>query len=133
MTRRRKSSMGNDLVQLAMAAPMVVAARMTRMALAGPSPSASDRREMSRMTTEKVEAISESCRATAASITRANIDLSFSLMRAAWAPWTQSSGLTKKAAARYTKATAASADRSLAPVRRRAVANAKRLGSKSRR
>lgn len=40
MARRKKNGMTNDMVQLATAAPVVVAHRLTRMALAGPTPSA---------------------------------------------------------------------------------------------
>ena len=120
--------MAEDMVQLAMAAPMVVAQRTMRMALAGASPSASDRREMTRMSVEKVAAFSESWNITAQRMTQANLALGLDLMRAAWSPWNRSGGLMNAAASRFGNAATASLDGSLAPVRRRAVANAKRLG-----
>lgn len=130
MTQRKKGNMNNDMMQLAMAAPIVVAQRMTRMALAGAYPSARDRNEMGRMTSEKVDAFTESWNTTMARMTQANINLGFDVMRAAWSPWNQTAGLMNAAAVRFGNAATASMEQSLAPARRRTVANAKRLGRK---
>jgi hypothetical protein len=124
--------MMDDMVQLAMAAPMVVAQRMTRMALAGTSPSASDRKEMNRMSSEKAAAFVELWSTTATRMMRANMNLGFDLMRLAWSPWYGTGGLANAAAARFGDAATDSMQRSLVPMRRRAVANAKRLGRKGR-
>lgn len=132
MTKRTNSRMTDDMAQLAMAAPMVVAQRMTRMALAGASPSARDRKEMNRMSSEKFDAFTESWNSMATLMTRAYMNFSFDLMRLAWSPWYQTGGLMNAAAARFGDAATASMDGSLAPMRRRAVANAKRLGRKRR-
>lgn len=131
MARRKTNRMAEDMAQLAVAAPMVVAQRMMRMALAGASPSASDRREMKRMSAEKVAAFTESWNTTASKLTRANMNFGLDLMRVAWSPWSRrAGGRVKAATARYGDATTASVQGSLGPVRRRAVANAKRLGRK---
>jgi hypothetical protein len=122
--------MADDMVQLSMAAPMVVAQRMTRMALAGASPTASDRREMNRMSAEKIAAFTESWNNTATRMTRANVNLGLDLMRVAWSPLHRTGGLVNTAAARFGDAATASVQGSLGPVRRRAVANARRLGRK---
>lgn len=132
MTKRKKNKMTDDLAQLAMAAPMVIAHRMMRMAQAGASPSADDRREMSRMSAEKFDAFIESLSSTAMGMTLAYMNFGLDLMRLAWSPWHQTGGLIKAAAARYGDATTTSMEGSLAPIRRRAVANAKRLGRKRR-
>ncbi len=130
MTQRKKGNMNDDMMQLAMAAPMVVAQRMIRMVLAGAYPSARDRKEMGRMSSEKVDAFTESWNTTITRMTQANINLGFDLMRATWSPWNQTTGLMNTAAARFGNATTASMEQSLAPARRRAGANAKRLGRK---
>ncbi|MCG5502100.1 hypothetical protein LQ952_14940 [Ectothiorhodospira sp. B14B] len=120
------------MTQLGMAAPVVIAARMTRMALAGASPSAGDRKEMHRMSEEKFAAFNESWNATATQMMGAYINLSFDLMRLAWSPWYQAGELVNAAATRFGNAANASMQGSLGPARRRAVANVKRLGHKAR-
>lgn len=130
MAQRRTNGMNEDMVQLAMAAPVVVAQRMMRMALAGASPTASDRREMKRMSAEKVEAFTESWNTTARRLTQAQMNFGFDLMRVAWSPWHQAGGRANAAATRFGDATTASVQGALGPVRRRAVANARRLGRK---
>ena len=130
MTKRKKGNMNDDMMQLAMAAPMVVFQRMTRMVLAGAYPSARDREEMGRTSSEKVDAFTESWNNTITRMTQANINLGFDVMRAAWAPWNQTPGLVNAAAARFGNAATANMEQYLAPARRRAVANAKRLGRK---
>lgn len=132
MTRRKKTTMADDMAQLAIAAPMVVAQRMTRMALAGASPSARDRKEMDRMSAEKIAALTETWNTTAARMAQANVNLGFDLMRAALSPWNRTGGLVNAAATRFGNAATESVQGSLGPMRRRAVANAKRLGRRSR-
>ncbi len=130
MTRRKKSRMTDDMAQLAMAAPMVVVQRMTRMALAGAAPSASDRKEMNRMSAEKIAAFVELWNTTATRMTRAYMNFGFDVMRLAWSPWYRTGGLVNAAAARLGDAATTSMQGSFAPMRRRAVANSRRLGRK---
>ena len=64
MTQRRRSRkhqpLARQATELAFAVPQVVAHRLTRMALAGPVPSARDRREFHGMAQEKVLAFWQS-------------------------------------------------------------------------
>ena len=64
MTRRRTPPlsvrMGQQMMELAVAVPQVVAHRVTRMALASPTPSARDQLEFKRMSDEKMDAFQES-------------------------------------------------------------------------
>jgi len=61
MTKARRSrSLSRQASELAVAVPQVVAHRLTRMALAGPSPNARDRREFHGMGAEKVVAFWQS-------------------------------------------------------------------------
>jgi hypothetical protein len=121
-SRRRRSSptLAAQSAALAVAVPQVVAHRLTRLALAGPKPSARDRREFHRMGAEKISAFQESWYAMAAESWRIQMQVA----QAFWFPWL--------AAGRGRPWQSGSAARAilgsgLAPVRRRAVANARRL------
>ncbi|HEV7685155.1 MAG TPA: hypothetical protein VGQ80_01220, partial [Acidimicrobiia bacterium] len=61
------------LGQLAAVAPMVIGYRLAGMALAGPEPSARDRREVNRMGQEKVEAWYEAAQAAGMRLLQANM------------------------------------------------------------
>lgn len=128
MAARRSSSHSLALKagELAFAAPQVIAHRLTRMAQSGSSPTAADRREWMRMSSEKLAAFNESWFAIGLETWRIQQRQMLALMTSFATPWT----------ATYTSAKAqrdatALWGRALAPVHRRAVANAKRLGSKS--
>jgi hypothetical protein len=86
---------------MAMAAPVVVAHRLTRMAWAGPSPAQRDRKEFARMGQEKVDASRESWLAAAAGWT--------ALTRGLLASWLQILEMV------------------MAPFHRRVVSNQRRL------
>jgi hypothetical protein len=60
---------------MAMAAPVVIANRAAQMALAGPTPSIRDRKELGRMGQEKVDASRESLLAAVTGIWKANVRL----------------------------------------------------------
>jgi hypothetical protein len=60
---------------MAMAAPVVIANRTAQMALAGPTLSMRDRKELVRMGQEKVDASGESLLAAATGIWKANVRL----------------------------------------------------------
>ena len=81
---------------------------------------------------EKFDAFTESWNGTATGMTLAYMNFGLDLMRLAWSPWYRTGGLMKAAAVRFSEATRTSMEGSLIPVRRRAVANAKRLGRKCR-
>ena len=149
-TRRRKGSTGlgwwqpwMHMWEIAVAAPEVVAHRTARMAKSGPTRSSADRRELARMTQEKFEAFGESASAMAAEIVKANLALWPSVLRAGrtlpsamWMPTARagsrrSASRSALAAAAVPRIVSSAASRvlakGLAPVRRRATANAKRL------
>lgn len=137
--RSKRHTLPQRLVELSIAAPQVVAQRLTRIAAAGPTPSARDRREMHRMGAEKVAAFWESWAAMTmqgwAAQQRALLDLQGTL----WRSWLAAPRATSAGDGLRRGATAlqnASLDvlaHGLAPVHRRAVANAKRLGRTPRR
>ena len=118
--RRSSSTLAAQSAALAVAVPQVVAHRLTRLAMAGPKPSARDRREFHRMGAEKIAAFQESWMAMAAESWRIQMQVAQSL----WFPW-----LAAGRAQAWTSQRAARAilGRGLAPVRRKAVANARRL------
>jgi hypothetical protein len=125
---RRSRALAAQVIDLGLAVPQVLAHRVTRMMVAGSAPSARDRKEFRRMSTEKVAAFYESWNAMLVEITRANVELSLSSAR--WflsgLPATLQSSRT--AAAHVQCAAIGILGKGVAPVRRRAVANARRLG-----
>ncbi len=116
-----------------MAVPTVVAHRMARMSQSWPAPTAGDRREMHLMGAEKVAAFWESWNAMIVEGARANQRLWFAWLRSMWMPWTGSPFTPGAASARLQRATLGVLASGLAPVRRRAVGNARRLGGAKRR
>jgi hypothetical protein len=84
---RKAATLAIKASELGVAAPLVVAHRLTRMALAGSAPSARDRREFTRMSTEKVAAFSEAWRATFTQAIRIQQDIAVSTWRSFWFPW----------------------------------------------
>ncbi len=130
MPQRRKTparSLAAQTAELAVAVPRVVAHRMTRMALAGPKPSARDRKEFERMVAEKNVAFADAWRAMAAQAARsqqtfaANWFKSMLSMSHGGKPTSPSPAALQRAALDVL-------GKGMAPVRRKAVANAKRLG-----
>lgn len=129
MSRRNSSktiAIANRASQLALAVPKVMAHRLTRMALAGPAPTASDREEFKRMGEEKVAAIGESLNAMAWKTMLAQQRAAMSFALAFWNPSARPStrlpGHVGQAALDILGA-------GMAPFHRRATANARRLGS----
>jgi hypothetical protein len=131
--RRRSKTLAVQAAELAFAVPQVVAHRATRIAMAGASPSARDRREFRRMGTEKVAAITESWNAMAMQAFLANQQLALSYMQSLWFPWLGPKPSAKSASRQMTKAALGILGEGMAPIHRRAVANAKRLGRARRR
>lgn len=111
----RPASASSELLALGTVVPQVVAQRMQRMAMAGPKPSARDRREFNRMVVEKQVAFAESWFAMWTEALHAQ-------QRMAWS-WL-GIGSPMGALDAWERVAA----RGIAPVRRKAVANARRLG-----
>ncbi len=112
--------------ELSVAAPQVVAHRMMRMAMAGSSPSLRDRKEFSRMGEEKVEAFGESLMAMSTAMFLTGQELALQSVRQWWSMW---GGAGFDMSDTYHKVLS----KGLAPVHRRATANARRLGRTARR
>ena len=112
----RRKSLAVQSVELGIAAPQVIAHRMTRM----------DPAEFQRMGLEKMAAAGEAWTAMAAQAFLENQKIAMSFMQSLWFPWTRPT--PKSLSRQVNQATAAIVGKGLAPVRRRAVANAKRLG-----
>ena len=132
MSFRRKRRHGSLMVkatELAVAAPQVVAHRVMRMALAGRSPSARDRREFQQMGAEKMAAFFESWNAMTIQALRANYEVTASLWRSWWAFW--STGKSSPRRSQFHDRAYDVLSEGIGPVHRRAVANAKRLARTS--
>ena len=109
-------------IELALAVPVVVSHRMSRLAASAPTPSARDRREFERMSAEKVAAFYESWNAMWMAASSAYLRAWFSCTP--WTPFTSSASNRS----RQRNAALGVLTAGLAPVHRRAVANARRLG-----
>lgn len=113
--------------ELAFAVPQVVAHRVTRMALAGPAVSARDRKEFQRMGAEKAAAFGESWQAMTLQAMRANQALALSFARSFWSASPRGMLDSGRAVAQLQGAALGVLGKGMAPVHRKAVANAKRL------
>jgi len=120
--KRQSTSLIVKATELAIAVPQVVAHRVTRMALAGSSPTARDRREFRKMGVEKMSAFAESWNAMATQAFRANYALATSF----WRSWL-SGKPTQFGGSQLHDAALGVLGKGIGPVHRRAVANAKRL------
>lgn len=132
-SRPRSAALATQAAELAFAAPQVVAHRVARMAAAGARPSARDREEFTRMVAEKQAAFFESWGAMAVQAAAAQHALAASWWQSCWA--LPGGALTQgQAWARQAQGEALGVlGKGLAPVHRKAVANAKRLARSKRR
>ena len=124
---RKTMSLATKAAELAFVVPQVVAHRVARMAMAGPSPTERDRREFQLMSSEKVTAFGESWNAMAMQAVRANQLLAASFLRSFWLPSLRGKPSANAAAAQLQCAALDVLAKGMAPVHRKAVANAKRL------
>ncbi len=124
---RRSKLLAAQAAELTMAVPQVMAHRLTRMALAGNTLSARDREEFDLMSSEKSAAFLESWQAMAVQSMRANQALSMSFFRAFWSPSMGEKLSVGNMTAQVQNAAIGVLGKGMAPVHRRAVANAKRL------
>jgi hypothetical protein len=118
-SRRSRSTSTAQLVELGIVAPQVVAHRLTRMAAAGMQPSAGDRRELVGMVVEKQAAFAQGWMAMWVETWLAQQQLLLACLSGG--PCTVGSAV--RAGAAWERVLA----RGIAPVRRRAAANARRL------
>ena len=114
--------------ELSLAVPQVIAHRLARMALAGATPSARDRREFALMHEEKISAVCESWAAMTAEVTQAHNQMAMSMLRSFFTPWDAASWAPAFGPTQLHSATFGLLGKGLAPIHRRATENAKRLG-----
>jgi hypothetical protein len=106
------------LIELGFAAPQVIAHRVARMALAGPTPNARDRQEFVGMIVEKQAAFAQAWTAAFVQGLKWQQQIALSLMTGA---------TPKQHAAKGGQAASRAFNATLTPIHRKATANAKRL------
>ncbi|MCY7353745.1 MAG: hypothetical protein LH470_01425 [Lysobacter sp.] len=137
-TQRQAARLGQQMTEMMIAAPQVVAHRTTRILMAGHTPGARDSREFQAMGGEKLAAFSESWQAMASQAIISQIQLATTLTQMAfkqsslwWTPFGASRGMSTadmtQLGHQMQSAALQIASKGMAPVRKRAVANAKRL------
>ncbi|MDQ5897869.1 MAG: hypothetical protein RLZZ592_540 [Pseudomonadota bacterium] len=114
-----------QMTELAVSVPFVMSHRLTRLALAGPNPSARDRQEFMSMGWEKVVACQQSWLAMTGASMGISQDLMANSLRWWVAPWSPASADRAMQVIHQAPMKVASAG--LKPVSRRAGANARRL------
>ncbi len=124
---RKTKSVVTQAAELAFAVPQVVAHRVTRMAMAGPTPSGRDRKEFARMVAEKNTAFAQSWQAMATQAVLGNQSLALSMLRTAWSPASWGKPAAAKLVSQAQGAALGVLSKGMSPVHRKAVANAKRL------
>lgn len=130
---RKLKSLAAQTFELGIAAPQVIAHRVARMASAGASPSARDRAEFRRMGIEKMAAVNEAWTAMATQAFLENQKFALTFMQSLWFPWMRPTPTVKSVSRQLNRAAVGILGKGMAPVRRRAVANANRLGRIKRR
>ena len=128
-TRRHRNvaTLSVKAAELGLAAPLVVAHRLTRMALAGRTPGMRDQREFTLMSTEKIAAFYESWNAMVSQTIRIQQDIAASAWRSLWLYWLSAASRAARPKIDLPHAALRVLSSGMAPVHRRAVANAKRL------
>ena len=127
--RNRKAlTLARKSAELAVAVPVVVAHRVARMARAGSPPNARDRREFTRMGTEKLMAFNESWMAMWAQSMRIQQEISVAMWRSWWSVWTNPRLQNALPEVHAPWAALRVMAKGMAPVHRRTTANARRLG-----
>ena len=124
-------------IELGAAVPAVIAMRTARMLAAGATPTARDRREMSRMVSEKVDAFGRSWWTMAARQQQVAFEAWLGFARACWGPWMRPFDALRSPAAarrdlrrlqrRLHRSQAGVFASGLVPLHRTATANLRRL------
>ena len=136
MSQRRNArakSVARQATQLALAVPQVIGHRVARMALAGHNPSARDRREFKQMVDEKKTAFSHAWIAMSIQSVVAAQELSMVMLKSLpslpslWSPWLGGRTPQVRWGPHLHSAALGVLDKGMAPVRKKAVANSRRL------
>jgi hypothetical protein len=130
---RKVATLAIQATELAVAAPFVAAHRLSRLALAGHTPTRRDQREFTLMGAEKVAAFYESWNAMFIQSIRSQQGIAASMWRSFCFPWLNagSYGMLPKIDLPHNALVMMS--KGMAPVHRRVVANARRLGRTGKR
>jgi hypothetical protein len=141
-TQRTANRLALQSFEMAFAVPQVIAQRTARMLAAGTAPSVKDQREFLLMSSEKAEAFVEAWLAVTMRMFTGNQQLALSMLRLWWMPWTGSPLSTSWSAPQLRALRSAQGQLqdaglgvmalALAPVHKRAIANAKRLSRRKR-
>lgn len=130
MAIRRKrgnaASLARQTAEVAMAAPQVIAHRMTRMALAGPELSERDRKEFSLMGMEKAAAFTQSWQAMMLSSMMSAQKMAMQMWVSCWMPWL-GGARGGNVSRQMQNATMTMLGKGIAPIHAKATANARRL------
>lgn len=130
MSRRTSQRLARQAIETSVAAPLVVAHRLSRMATASAPLSARDRNEFTRMGTEKIWAFNQSWAAMWMQTAANQLDL----MRAMMSSFVGASLGGRSSPSAMQSAWSAAANRmlsaGLAPVHKAATANARRLSQR---
>jgi hypothetical protein len=134
-TPRKANRLAMQSLELAFAVPQVIAHRSARMLAAGARPTIDDQQEIFRMGSEKFEAFTEAWTAMSLQAVNANQRLMLAMLRSWWTPWIRlpfsplsvTRRSTRAAQRRLQHAGIGLLSAAVAPVHRRAIANAKRL------
>lgn len=130
MPTRRKTpsrSLAAQAAELALAVPQVVAHRMTRIALSGPKLTPRDRKEFELMLAEKKDAFGDSWKAMATQTAKSQRILAETYFKSMLSMSLGGRPSAVPAAALH-RAALEVLGKGMAPLHRKAVANAKRLG-----
>jgi hypothetical protein len=127
--RARKSrSLAAKSIELAVTAPQVIAHRIARLTLAGPVISDRDRREFLLMVNEKHAAFAQAWAGMAMQGFHSGQALMASTLRCTFTPFSYRMPSAASIAAQLQTAAIGMLSRGLAPIHRKAVSNARRLG-----
>lgn len=126
-TFRQASSLARKTSELSLAAPQVIAHRLARMARADTWSWSGDRDELFGIVAEKQVAFAQSWLAMLTEVASIYQRLALSALSATAWPWPPSNARLAAGARQAQKSAIAVAAKGLAPVHRKAVANAKRL------
>lgn len=125
MTRINDTSrLKRQVAEINAVVPDILSRRLTRLAYAGVAPSRSDRSEMSRMSSEKWQAASQSAAAMAAFAMHQQMVMAQAFWQAVWAPWL---GVSSAKRLPSTNPVVGLLSAGIAPYHRIATANARRL------
>jgi hypothetical protein len=127
---RKSKSLAVKSVELAVAVPQVVAHRVTRAALAGPTLSDRDRREFQTMINEKQSAFAQAWLDMTMQAFRANQALAILMLRSLFVPFSSKFASAASTAIQLQKAAVEVLDKGLAPIHRKAMSNARRLSKR---